>query len=211
MRTVPTENLDAVLSVLMRFPGGATLDDILANLSAPPSGRTLQRWLAVLIEQNRVALEGQSTTTRYRAKAPPGQPKAATPTPARQDSTVGITVDSAVTSPAHAASATEPPSAIDVSQSVAPAPSRPAVRRFSAGIPGINDDEIIALIQQIVRGRMRRLAALTFVNQQAVGRPNPSAFVMAMQSGLRLIDVTTAAQFGLTVDEYQAFEAAWFG
>lgn len=73
-RMIPTETYEAVLEAIARFPDGASIEQIEENLSAPPSRRTLQRWLNSLIAQERVRREGQGRAVKYlRGKVVRGQ------------------------------------------------------------------------------------------------------------------------------------------
>lgn len=64
-RTIPTDTYESVLTAIARFPDGASIEQIEANLSAPPNRRTLQRWLNNLIDQERVRREGQGRAVKY--------------------------------------------------------------------------------------------------------------------------------------------------
>lgn len=63
--SVLTPTDEAVLQALGRFSSGATLEQVEQNLLAPPSRRTLQRWLSSLIERELVHREGQGRASRY--------------------------------------------------------------------------------------------------------------------------------------------------
>lgn len=65
-RAIPTKAHTVLLEALARFPEGAAIEQIEENLKAPPTRRTLQRWLNELIEQQRVQREGRGRATRYR-------------------------------------------------------------------------------------------------------------------------------------------------
>jgi hypothetical protein len=62
---IPTQALDVILDMVKQFPQGAAIDDIEARLASPVSRRTLQRWLQVLISQQRLQKYGQARATRY--------------------------------------------------------------------------------------------------------------------------------------------------
>ena len=64
-RIIPTDTYDEVLEAIARFPGGASIEQIEEQLSAPPNRRTLQRWLNNLIDQERVHREGQGRAVKY--------------------------------------------------------------------------------------------------------------------------------------------------
>lgn len=65
-KRVPQAELDAVLQVVVRFPEGASIEDIDGAIQAKVPRRTLQRRLALLIEQKRLIIEGRSRGSRYR-------------------------------------------------------------------------------------------------------------------------------------------------
>lgn len=54
-----------MLDAIGQFPGGAGSEQIEATLTAPPTRRTLRRWLTDLIAQERLRKEGQGRATRY--------------------------------------------------------------------------------------------------------------------------------------------------
>lgn len=57
---------DMILRAVAQAAGGAGIEQIEAHLPTPPTRRTLQRWLNVLVEQGRLRKEGQARSTRYR-------------------------------------------------------------------------------------------------------------------------------------------------
>lgn len=63
----PPQHTAAVLAVIARYRGGATIQQIESAMPAPPSRRTLQRWLNGLIEVGRVQRNGRARATRYQA------------------------------------------------------------------------------------------------------------------------------------------------
>ena len=65
-RPIPTKTQEAVLEVIARFPDGASVEQIEADLTAPPNRRTLQRWLSDLMAQARVQRRGQGRAAKYR-------------------------------------------------------------------------------------------------------------------------------------------------
>ncbi len=68
MTTSPLANQHApVLAVLAQHPNGCTLAQILAGLDAPPSKRSVQRWLLGLAQQGLVRTQGVGKATRYAA------------------------------------------------------------------------------------------------------------------------------------------------
>lgn len=64
-RTVPTNAFESVLAAISRFPDGARIEQIEKILSAPPTRRTLQRWLNTLIAQGQVHRAGQGRAVKY--------------------------------------------------------------------------------------------------------------------------------------------------
>ncbi len=64
-RHIPIGAYQAVLAAIARFPEGADIEQIEKNLSAPPSRRTLQRWLNSMMAQGKVRRTGQGRAIRY--------------------------------------------------------------------------------------------------------------------------------------------------
>lgn len=62
----PTKQLDAVLGILRRHPEGAAVDAIRQALKPLPPRRSLQRWLAWLVEQGRIEPVGAGRGRHYR-------------------------------------------------------------------------------------------------------------------------------------------------
>lgn len=56
---------EPVLEAIARFPEGASIEQIERSVPAPPSRRTLQRWLSKLIAQKAIRREGQGRSARY--------------------------------------------------------------------------------------------------------------------------------------------------
>src|SRR5713226_7646616 len=65
-KQVPQNELDAVLQAVARFPEGGSIEDISRALEVKPPRRTLQRRLALLVEQKRLTVEGRGRGRRYR-------------------------------------------------------------------------------------------------------------------------------------------------
>ena len=65
-KQVPQNELDAVLQAVARFPEGGSIEDISRALKVKPPRRTLQRRLALLVEQKRLTVEGRGRGSRYR-------------------------------------------------------------------------------------------------------------------------------------------------
>jgi len=68
-KRIPQEELDAVQQALAGFPEGAGIEEISQVLSIRLPRRTLQRRLALLVEQKRIAVEGRARASRYRLPA----------------------------------------------------------------------------------------------------------------------------------------------
>jgi hypothetical protein len=67
-RVDTVSRLEAVLKAVANKPNGATLIEVAAQLSPFAAQRNVQRWLAVLVEQNRVVRVGLSTASRYKLR-----------------------------------------------------------------------------------------------------------------------------------------------
>jgi len=65
-RKIPQDELDAVFKAVCTIPDGASLDEITGKLPISLSRRTLQRRLALLVEQKRLIHEGRGAGSRYR-------------------------------------------------------------------------------------------------------------------------------------------------
>ena len=65
-KLVPHAQLDAVSQAVARFPEGASIEDISAAIEVKLPRRTLQRRLALLVEQKRLTVEGRARSSRYR-------------------------------------------------------------------------------------------------------------------------------------------------
>jgi len=65
-KQVPDSELDAVVHVVARLPGGSSIDAIRSALALGDSRRTLQRRLAVLVAKGRLVRTGRGPGTRYR-------------------------------------------------------------------------------------------------------------------------------------------------
>jgi len=65
-KQVPQGELDALLQAVARFPGGASFEEIRAALEVKSPRRTLQRRLALLVQQKRLIVEGRARGSRYR-------------------------------------------------------------------------------------------------------------------------------------------------
>jgi hypothetical protein len=62
---LPSAQLDAVVSLLRRQPEGAAVDAIHQSLRPLPPRRSVQRWLALLVEQGRIVPVGEGRGRRY--------------------------------------------------------------------------------------------------------------------------------------------------
>lgn len=65
-KRIPTNALDAVLRAVERFPQGGSIEEITGTLEFRLPRRTLQRRLALLVEQKRLTVEGGGRGSRYR-------------------------------------------------------------------------------------------------------------------------------------------------
>ena len=65
-KQVPEKDLEAILNEVAKFPEGASVEDIRSAVDRKLPRRTLQRRLAWLVEQNRLAVEGRARGSRYR-------------------------------------------------------------------------------------------------------------------------------------------------
>ena len=65
-KKVSPNDLDVVLQAVARFPKGASVEHISSVLEVKPPRRTLQRRLALLVEQKRLIVEGRGRGSRYR-------------------------------------------------------------------------------------------------------------------------------------------------
>lgn len=64
-KRIPTDELDAVFQMVARFPQGVSIEEMTNALDFLPR-RTLQRRLALLVEQKRLTVEGGGRGSRYR-------------------------------------------------------------------------------------------------------------------------------------------------
>jgi Fic/DOC family len=65
-KTTPTSELDRLLERVGRHIGGVGIDRLLRSLRPKPSRRTLQRRLALLVEQRRLEVQGTGRSVNYR-------------------------------------------------------------------------------------------------------------------------------------------------
>lgn len=71
---IPSHQLDAVVDIVRRHPDGVAVDGILRALKPLPPRRSLQRWLARLVDEGRIIPAGAGRGRRYRPpdySAPP--------------------------------------------------------------------------------------------------------------------------------------------
>ncbi len=59
VKQISKEMLDSIINIVRRSPQGASTDDILNELTMPLSRRSLQRYLALLVERNLLTVSGQ--------------------------------------------------------------------------------------------------------------------------------------------------------
>ncbi len=74
-RKISIKNLEVLLTTLKSFPLGATLDDILQTLPEPLPKRSIQRYLAILVNEGRLNLSGSSRSRRYYLPSMEKQPE----------------------------------------------------------------------------------------------------------------------------------------
>ena len=79
-KLIPENELDAVHEVVARFPEGAAIEEVSGALVIKMSRRTLQRRLALLVEQKRLIVEGKGRASHYKIspigvelQVPPGR------------------------------------------------------------------------------------------------------------------------------------------
>jgi hypothetical protein len=65
-RQVSQNEIEVILRAVARFPEGGSIEDIRGALSIAFLRRTLQRRLAMLVEQQRLIVEGRTRGSRYR-------------------------------------------------------------------------------------------------------------------------------------------------
>jgi hypothetical protein len=64
-RQIPTAQLDTIVEVVAKFPSGASAGEIRRQYKPTLPHRTLQRWLARLVEEGRLTKKGRGPSTRY--------------------------------------------------------------------------------------------------------------------------------------------------
>ena len=65
-KRISQNELDTVIRAVAGFPEGARVEEIRGALGDSVPRRTLQRWLALLVEQKRIIVEGRTRASRYR-------------------------------------------------------------------------------------------------------------------------------------------------
>ena len=65
-KVIPKSELDTIYDIVGELPAGASVEDIRCKLNTETSRRTLQRRLALLVEQGRLVLEGRGRGSHYR-------------------------------------------------------------------------------------------------------------------------------------------------
>ena len=66
-KPVPENEISIIMQAVARFPYGGSIDEIDAALNIKLPRRTLQRRLALLVEQKRLTMEGRGRASRYRS------------------------------------------------------------------------------------------------------------------------------------------------
>jgi hypothetical protein len=64
------DDLRAIEAVIGKHRGGASAEEIAAELESRPPRRTLQYWLKHLVDRNRLVVEGTGRAARYRSSSP---------------------------------------------------------------------------------------------------------------------------------------------
>ena len=64
-KQIPQDELYVILETVVQFPDGASIENLSETLGEKLSRRILQRRLARLVEQERLALEGRGRGSRY--------------------------------------------------------------------------------------------------------------------------------------------------
>lgn len=64
-KRIPQNQFETILSVVAQFPKGAAIEEIITALEITLPRRTLQRRLALLVEQGRLSIEGQGRGRYY--------------------------------------------------------------------------------------------------------------------------------------------------
>ena len=82
-RQVPTQELEAIIAALARFPSGASIEEVKDALERPPPRRTLQRRIAMLVAHERLRAQGEGRRRRYLSAH--AQPSTAVYRPERAD------------------------------------------------------------------------------------------------------------------------------
>lgn len=98
-KLVPQAKLDAVLQAVARFPEGGAIEDIGEVLEVKLPRRTLQRRLALLVEQKRLTVKGRARGSRYRLPAITGEAHIVLPAitlEARGDAYIPISPEGAI-------------------------------------------------------------------------------------------------------------------
>jgi hypothetical protein len=65
-KRIEQNELDVVIQAIAGFPEGAGIEEIREALPERMPRRTLQRWLALLVEQKQLTIEGRARASRYR-------------------------------------------------------------------------------------------------------------------------------------------------
>ncbi|MBI4026091.1 MAG: Fic family protein [Verrucomicrobia bacterium] len=73
-KQVPSNEFDAILRAVARFPDGGAIEEIMGALDFQLPHRTLQRRLALLVKQKRLNVEGRARGSRYQLPAITGGP-----------------------------------------------------------------------------------------------------------------------------------------
>ena len=98
-KQISQEELNAVTQAVARFPEGGSVEDIVGVLAIKLPRRTLQRRLALLLEEQRLTFEGRGRGSRYRLPGTVGNAHLVSPMPrldARAESYVPISTEAEI-------------------------------------------------------------------------------------------------------------------
>lgn len=89
-KVIPQSELDTIFGIVELLPAGASVEDIRRKLNVDSSRRTLQRRLALLVEQDRLVLEGRGRGSRYRLPLKSGATRSRANRALRRDEALAV-------------------------------------------------------------------------------------------------------------------------
>jgi hypothetical protein len=189
---VGSDQFQAILTILEQSTEGATLADIAHALPAPPDQRTLQRWLGMMIEGERVIADDSVSPTRYRAvTTTPATAATTNPTPAQAVPSTNL--ESQTITPADTSKATPAP----------PTNEPTAEELFAASVP------------RIVTSVLPKESAIPFLQNQAMLQlSSPEArrsFVAFAKARLETLTRDEAAWYGIEPEPYDFWRSQYTG